>query len=85
MSGKLLDCDETGVYIIARDSGCNGRLRVDGEAPNYSLEIDFDVEPGLVEQTKSALFATVFDRLLPAVGAMNLRDTTQRPRPPGVR
>jgi hypothetical protein len=64
-----------GIYIVAREYETHLRIRVLGETPDYSLEMDFDVERSLVRQTKSQLFANMFERLLPAVGATDIRDT----------
>ena len=86
---KAFDNDQYGSYIVARESETSLKIRVIGEMPDYSLEIDFDVEPDRLEQTQSEIFATIIEKLLPAVGATDIRDTsrettpeTKRPRDP---
>ncbi len=83
---KAWDSETYGTCIVSRIAECQGKLRVMGEPPayapdEYSLEIGFEAEPGRLEETKSALFESMFDRLLPAVGARNVRETTQQPKP----
>src|SRR5690348_7861180 len=65
---QAFDNDQYGTYIVARESERQLKIRVLGQAPNYSLEIDFDVEPTLIDQTKSEIFEVIFGGLLPAVG-----------------
>lgn len=74
---QAFENEQYGTYIVARVPETNLRIRVLGEVPNYSLEIDFDVEPDLVARTKLQLFSTVFKTLLPAVGATDIRDTSR--------
>jgi hypothetical protein len=73
---QAFENDEYGAYIVAREPETNLKIRVLGEAPQYSLEMDFDVHRNLIRQTKSRLFADIFERLLPAVGATAIRETT---------
>ena|SRR5207248_96602 len=73
---QAFENEQYGTYIVARIPEANLRIRVLGETPNYSLEMDFDVQPDLVAQTKSQLFSNVFKALLPAVGATDIRDTS---------
>lgn len=73
---QAFESEQYGTYIVAREDEANLRIRVLGQRPNYSLEIDFNVERHLIRKTKSQLFPTVFERLLPAVGASDVRDTT---------
>lgn len=68
--------EQYGPYIVAREPETNLKIRVLGEAPQYSLEMDFDVERRLIRQTKEQLFANVFERLMPAVGATDISDTS---------
>ena len=62
-----------GVYIVARDPQTNLRIKITGDRPDYSLEMDFDVEPQRMDETRDLLFENVFTKLLPAAGATDLR------------
>ena len=73
---QAFDSEQYGAYIVARAPELNLRVRVLGKAPNYSLEMDFDVERKRMKQTKAQLFSTMFEKLLPAVGATHIRDTS---------
>jgi hypothetical protein len=73
---QAFDNEQYGIYIVAREPERELKIRVLGQAPNYSLEINFDVEPQLIEQAKSEIFKIVFGGLLPAVGATDIRDTS---------
>src|SRR5205823_14810073 len=73
---NAFDNEQYGVYMVTRVLEINLRIRVLGEAPNYSLEMDCDVPPKELEQTKSNLLSTMFDRLLPSIGATAIRDTS---------
>jgi hypothetical protein len=82
---RAFENDQYGTYIVAREPRGKLKIRVLGTAPDYSLEIDFDVGPGLVEETRARIFKAIFDSLLPAVDATDLRETswetTKTPKP----
>jgi hypothetical protein len=62
---RAFENEQYGSYIVARVPELNLKTRVLGEAPNYSLEMYFDVEPNLIKQTKSQLFSTMFEKRRP--------------------
>jgi hypothetical protein len=64
------------MYIVAREYDINLRIRVLGYAPEYSLEFDFDVEPKIIDEVQSEVFVNLFEKLLPGVGATDVRGTS---------
>jgi len=74
---KAFDNDQCGVYIVTREPKKNLRIRVLGERPNYSLEMDCDVPTEQIEAVRAALLSTMLDRLLPSVRATAVRDTSR--------
>lgn len=70
---RAFDNDTYGVYIVARDPQTNLRIKLTGDGPDYSLEMDFDVEPERMDETRDLLFENVFAKLLPAAGATGVR------------
>ena len=74
---NAFDNDQYGVYIVTREPEKNLRIRVLGERPNYSLEIDCDVPMDQIEVVRAALLSTMLDRLLPSVRATAVRDTSR--------
>lgn len=68
------DNEQYGVYIVARQPEKNLRLRLLGAKPDYSLEVDFNVEARLSEETMRKLLRDIFGSLLPAIDAVNVRD-----------
>jgi hypothetical protein len=78
---KTFDNDEYGVYLVTRVPESNLRIRLLGPAQEYLLTIDFDVERQLVRKTKSQLFSIMFKKLLPAIGATEIRDTSWETTP----
>src|SRR5207237_4325310 len=69
---SAFDNEQYGVYIVTRQPDINLKVRVLGEQPNYSLEIDSDVPSQSAECTKASLLSTIFDQLLPAIGATGI-------------
>jgi hypothetical protein len=74
---KAFDNDQYGVYIVTREPEKNLRIRVLGERPNYSLEMDCNVPMDQIEVVMAALLSTMLDRLLPSVRATAVRDTSR--------
>ena len=50
------------------------------------MDMDFSVEAERCEETNKALLSTVFEKLLPSIGASHIRDTSHEttPRPKGL-
>lgn len=71
---RAFDNDHYGIYIVARKPETNLRIKVSGEKRDYTLETDFNVDPGLLDETMKKLFQDIFETLLPAVEAVNVRD-----------
>jgi len=69
--------EQYGAYIVAREPEKNLRIRVLGQAPSYSLQMDCDVPMDQIENVKPVLLSTMFDRLLPSVRATAVRDTSR--------
>jgi hypothetical protein len=70
------DNEQYGVYIVTRAPEIHLKIRVLGQPPNFSLEIDCDVPPEIAETTKATLLSTMFNKLLPAIKATAIRDTS---------
>lgn len=66
---RAFDNHQHGVNIVAREPKKNLRIRVLGEPPNYSLEMGGKVPAGELQPVKLMLLPTMFDRLLPSIGA----------------
>jgi hypothetical protein len=71
---RAFDNEQYGVYIVARQPQKNLRLRLLGAKPDYTLEVDFNVEANLSEETMRKLLRDIFGSLLPAIDAINVRD-----------
>src|SRR5436305_5502487 len=74
---SAFDNEQCGVYIVTRQPDIQLKIRVLGEQPNYSLEIDGNVSPKIAEITKASLLSTIFDQLFPVVGATAVHDTSR--------
>jgi len=74
---SAFDNDQYGAYIVTRKPDINLRIKLFGEQPNYSLEIDCDVPAETIGSTKAGLLSIVFDQLLPAIEASAIRDTSR--------
>lgn len=70
---RAFDNDTDGIYIVARDAATNLRIKISGEAPDYCLEMHFDVAPERMDEVRDLLFRNVFGRLLLAAGATDVR------------
>lgn len=71
---NAFDNEQYGIYIVAREPEMNLKIRLLGETPNYSLELDGRADAP--EKMRAVVFSTMFDRLLPMVGAKSIRDTS---------
>jgi hypothetical protein len=69
--------EQYGAYIVTRQPDINLKIRVLGEQPNYTLEIDCDVPSETAEAATSALLSIIFGQLFPSVGATVIRDTSR--------
>ena len=67
------DNDSYGVYIVAREASINLRIKVSGDKPDYTLEMDFNVAPDRMEHTRDEVVKNVFGSLLPAADATDVR------------
>ena len=66
---RAFDNEQYGPYIVAREPSENLKIRLLGERPNYSLEIDADVPAKRLDAARALVFSTMLDRLLPLIGA----------------
>ncbi|HET9637034.1 MAG TPA: hypothetical protein VFP26_13990 [Gemmatimonadaceae bacterium] len=71
---RAFDNDQTGIYIVAREAEQNLRLKLSGEKPDYTLEVHFDVEAKLADTMMEKLLREIFQTLLPAIDAVNVRE-----------
>lgn len=78
---KGFDSEIYGIYIVSRPPHHETNLRVIGEPPEYELEISFIADEDKVESVKSEMFSTIFESLLPAVGARDIQKVLTQGKP----
>lgn len=80
LAWQAFENEDRGAYLVARDPALNLRIRLYGDAPQYSLEMDADVPPSQHEAVSQKLLSTVLGVLLPAIAATDIRDTSHETR-----
>lgn len=77
LTWQAFENEQRGPYLVARDAALNLRIRLYGEAGQYSLELDANVPESEFETVRQRLLTTLLDILLPAISATDITDTSE--------